>query len=219
MSNLPEGYGSKTTANSYYTHKNSLQLNCPFSTEARFFLAWVLHKIHILITLKCILIIYTDLTVSSMEKEILYKIIGSVGLILAVSDLWEDMRFNQSAVVFFFKLVKELFGNNLYFSTIVLLLILSVKKKTPVVRFCLLQSWSYLLTTSNLFLSILLWEFQAPWTWKQREVYSLTVTEIRFQLWLLVFQEIHSLKKISDFGLLRSQCIWVDQIFILFIYC
>lgn len=102
MSNLPEGYGSKTTANSYYTHKNSLQLNCPFSTEARFFLAWVLHKIHLLITLKCILIIYTDLTVSSMEKEILYKIIGSVGLILAVSDLWEDMRFNQSAVVFFF---------------------------------------------------------------------------------------------------------------------
>lgn len=102
MSNLPEGYGSETTANSYYTHKNSLQLNCPFSTEARFFLAWVLHKIHLLITLKCILIIYTDLTVSSMEKEILYKIIGSVGLILAVSDLWEDMRFNQSAVVFFF---------------------------------------------------------------------------------------------------------------------
>jgi len=62
----------------------------------------VLHKIHILISLKCILIICTDLTIASMEKEILYNIIGSVGLILAVSDLWEYMRFNQSAGWFFF---------------------------------------------------------------------------------------------------------------------
>lgn len=102
MSNLPEGYGSKTTANLYYTHKKSLQLNCPSSTEAKFLLVWVLHKIHILISLKCILIICTDLTISSVEKEILYKIIGSVGIILAASDLWEDTRFNQSELFFFF---------------------------------------------------------------------------------------------------------------------
>lgn len=87
MSNLPEGYGSKTTANSYYTRKNSLQLSCPFSTEAKFLCAWVLHKIHILISLKCVLIICTDLTIFSMEKEILYKIIRGVGLIIAVSHL------------------------------------------------------------------------------------------------------------------------------------
>lgn len=99
MSNLPEGYGSKTTANSHYAHKNSLRLNCPFSAEAKFLLVWVLHKIPILI-LKCILVICTDLTISSVAKEILWKIIGSVGLILEVSDLWEDRRFNQSLVGF-----------------------------------------------------------------------------------------------------------------------
>lgn len=96
MSNLPEGYGSKATANSHYAHKNSLWLNCPFSTEVMFLLVWVLHKIPILI-LKCILVICT---ISSVAKEILWKIIGSVGLILDVSGLWEDRRFNQSLVVF-----------------------------------------------------------------------------------------------------------------------
>lgn len=53
------------------THtRNSLQLNCSFSNEAVFFFMWVLHKIHILISVICILSICTCLTTSSVEKYV-----------------------------------------------------------------------------------------------------------------------------------------------------
>lgn len=65
-----------------------------FLLKQSFLLVWVLHKIHILISLKCLLIICT---IPSMENIKMAVLDSSL-----LSETWENARFNQSWKIYFF---------------------------------------------------------------------------------------------------------------------
>lgn len=90
-----------------------------FLLKQSFPLVWVLHKIHILISLKCLLIICTILTMENIKMEVLDSSVLSetCGKMQGLISLERFTLFQHN---------KELFGNSLYLSSIVLLLCLSV---------------------------------------------------------------------------------------------